>query len=36
MLWGDGLAVEEIAKYAGTIPYTLLCGITSRVEMKKI
>ncbi|MCF6203967.1 MAG: alanine racemase [Methylococcaceae bacterium] len=36
MLWGDGLAVEEIAKYADTIPYTLLCGITPRVEMKKI
>lgn len=35
-LWGEGLAIEEIAKYADTIPYTLLCGITQRVEMKKI
>jgi alanine racemase len=32
-LWGDGLAVEEIAHYADTIPYTLLCGITPRVQM---
>lgn len=35
-LWGDGLAVEEIAQYADTIPYTLLCGVTQRVEMKKV
>lgn len=32
-LWGDGLPVEEIAHYADTIPYTLLCGITQRVEI---
>lgn len=31
-LWGvESLLVEEIAKYANTIPYTLLCGITQRV-----
>ena len=35
-LWGDGLAVEEVAKYADTIPYTLLCGITQRVEIKNV
>ncbi len=35
-LWGNGLAVEEIAKYANTIPYTLLCGITQRVEIKHV
>jgi len=35
-LWGDGLAVEEIAEYSDTIPYTLLCGITQRVEIKKV
>lgn len=35
-LWGGSLAVEEIAKYADTIPYTLLCGITQRVEIKKM
>ncbi|MCK4842094.1 MAG: alanine racemase [Methylococcales bacterium] len=33
-LWGEGLAVEEIAHYSDTIPYTLLCGVTQRVEMR--
>jgi alanine racemase len=32
-LWGDGLPVEEIATWANTIPYTLVCGITQRVAM---
>ncbi|MCX7097901.1 MAG: alanine racemase [Methylococcales bacterium] len=32
-LWGDGLAVEEIAACADTIPYTLVCGITQRVQI---
>ncbi len=32
-LWGPALPVEEIAKYADTIPYTLLCGITQRVHI---
>ena len=32
-LWGEQLPVEEIAHYAGTIPYTLLCGITQRVQI---
>lgn len=32
-LWGDGLPVEEIAICANTIPYTLVCGITPRVEI---
>ncbi len=35
-LWGNGLLVEEIAEYANTIPYTLTCGITQRVEIKTI
>lgn len=30
-LWGDKLAVEEIAEAAGTIAYELLCGVTRRV-----
>lgn len=33
VLWGDGLPVEEIARHADTIPYTLLCGITQRVQV---
>jgi alanine racemase len=32
-LWGDGLAVEEIARWADTIPYTLVCGVTQRVQV---
>lgn len=30
LLWGDGLPVEEIARYAGTIPYQLVCGVLNR------
>jgi alanine racemase len=32
-LWGKELPVEEIALHAGTIPYTLVCGITQRVQI---
>jgi alanine racemase len=32
-LWGENLAVEEIAHWADTIPYTLVCGITQRVQI---
>jgi len=32
-LWGEGLPVDEIAEYADTIAYTLMCGITSRVNV---
>ncbi len=31
VLWGEDLPVEEIARHASTIPYTLMCGITQRV-----
>ncbi len=31
VLWGAGLAVEEVAANAGMIPYELLCGISQRV-----
>ena len=31
-LWGGDLPIEEIADKAGTIPYTLLCGVTARVN----
>jgi alanine racemase len=33
ILWGDGLPVEEIAVWANTIPYELLCGISQRVAV---
>lgn len=26
-LWGEELPVEEVAQHAGTVPYTLLCGV---------
>ncbi|MCL2297251.1 MAG: alanine racemase [Proteobacteria bacterium] len=32
LLWGDGLPVEEVARWSGSIPYQLLCGITRRVR----
>lgn len=31
VLWGDGLPVEEVARCAGTIPYTLVTGVAERV-----
>ena len=31
VLWGEGLPIEEVAHWAQTIPYTLLCGVTQRV-----
>jgi alanine racemase len=34
-LWGEGLAVETVAGYAGTIAYELLCGVTQRVHMRE-
>ena len=33
-LWGKGLAVEEVAEFATTIPYELLCNITRRVHIQ--
>ena len=29
-LWGEGLPVEEVAPYAGAIPYELVCGVMNR------
>jgi len=33
LLWGPGLAVEEVARHAGTIPYELLCAVNPRVPL---
>ena len=33
ILWGEALPVEEIAHCANTIPYTLVCGVTQRVQI---
>lgn len=32
-LWGNGLPVEEVAEWADTIAYELLCGVTRRVPV---
>jgi alanine racemase len=34
VLWGEGLPVEEVAVWAHTIPYELLCGISQRVAVR--
>jgi alanine racemase len=31
VLWGEGLPLENLAASIGTIPYTLLTGVTARV-----
>jgi alanine racemase len=36
VLWGEGLPVEEVAVWAETIPYTLLCGINQRVALSSL
>jgi len=33
-LWGDGLPVDELAQWAGTISYELLCRVTPRVRVE--
>lgn len=33
-LWGTPLAAERLAKYADTIPYELVCGISQRVSVE--
>jgi len=35
-LWGRGLPIEEVAKYATTIAYELLCNVSQRVHMTTI
>lgn len=36
ILWGAGLAVEEVASFADTIPYEVLCQLTDRVTRQVI
>jgi alanine racemase len=36
LLWGPGLPVEEVASYAGTISYEMLCGVRQRVPHEAI
>ena len=32
VLWGNLLPIEEIAMFAETIPYELLCGVHKRLQ----
>lgn len=32
ILWGEGLAVDEVAAWSGTLSYELLCKVTARVR----
>lgn len=34
VLWGDGLPAESLAANCNTIPYTLFCGVTGRVQRR--
>lgn len=34
VLWGEGVAIEQVAEAAGTIPYELVCRITRRVRFR--
>jgi len=31
-LWGEGLPIDLVAQWANTIAYTLMCGVTQRVQ----
>ena len=35
-LWGDGLPVEEVARWADAIPYELVCGVMNREDSEVI
>jgi alanine racemase len=36
ILWGEDLPVDEVAQQAGTIPYTLLAGMSPRVARQLV
>jgi alanine racemase len=36
ILWGQDIAIEDVASYAGTIAYELLCGVSNRVVYEYI
>jgi len=33
-LWGPRVPIDEVARWAGTISYTLMCGVTARVPRR--
>ena len=36
VLWGDGLAADEVASAAGTISYELFCALARRVPVRVV
>ena len=36
LLWGDELPIEEVAPFANTIPYDLVCGVSNREDSEVI
>lgn len=36
VLWGEGMAVDEVAMAAGTVGYELLCGVAARVPISEV
>jgi alanine racemase len=36
VLWGEGLPAEEVATWAKTNAYSLLCGVSQRVTMREV
>jgi alanine racemase len=35
VLWGEGLAIEEVATHAGTVSYELMCALAARVPVRE-
>ena len=35
-LWGSALPIEEVAMYADTVPYELLCGVHKRLTFEEV
>jgi alanine racemase len=36
VLWGEGLPVDEVARFAGTVGYELLCALAPRVPVSEV
>jgi alanine racemase len=33
VLWGEGLPIDEVAMFAGTVGYELMCALAPRVAV---
>ncbi|MFA7280023.1 MAG: alanine racemase C-terminal domain-containing protein, partial [Sterolibacterium sp.] len=36
VLWGDGLSVDLVAAFAGTVSYELFCALAARVPVTEL